>query len=225
MVQADKKCRVGYTLVCKYNRNYNKTHKKKYPTFQDYLKSNDFLRLHEELNYGKLRKTAEELKIIKAQYDKDRRANYTDEDIKKLRESNKRYSKTPKGRVRMKKINEARYSSPEGNIASRLRAQLWSRLDGRTKKISIKFLPYTILDLKQHLENLFETGMNWNNKGKWHIDHIVPLKFQNENGTYHWDQEDLANPSSEQFKQAWSLANLQPKWAIDNLAKGNRKIG
>lgn len=70
---------------------------------------------------------------------------------------------------------------------------------------------YKLKDLMIHLENQFKEGMNWNNRGDWHIDHIIPksrFKFNS--------YEDP------QFKQCWSLENLQPLWAEENWNKGNK---
>ena len=49
------------------------------------------------------------------------------------------------------------------------------------------------------------------NYGKWHIDHIKPISSFNINGI-----------NSDDFKKCWSLNNLQPLWAKDNLQKGNK---
>jgi len=74
---------------------------------------------------------------------------------------------------------------------------------------------YTIDELKQHLESKFQPGMSWENYGKysWHIDHIRPKSSFSFNST-----EDL------EFKQCWSLSNLQPLWATDNLKKYNKLV-
>ncbi len=73
--------------------------------------------------------------------------------------------------------------------------------EGRT----IDLLGYSPLELKQHLEKLFITGMTWNNHGEWHIDHIKPVsKF---------DKETPMNIVN-------ALNNLQPLWATDNYQKG-----
>jgi len=82
------------------------------------------------------------------------------------------------------------------------------------KSIKEIFYPEYISDLKQHLESQFTDGMTWDNYGEWHIDHIKPVSWFN--FTSYEDRE---------FKQCWSLDNLQPLWAKDNLSKGNRYIG
>ena len=73
---------------------------------------------------------------------------------------------------------------------------------------------YTLKELMTHLEKQFTDGMTWENYGKWHIDHVVPISlfsFESYN--------DLA------FKECWHLHNLQPLWATDNIRKGNRYMG
>ena len=70
---------------------------------------------------------------------------------------------------------------------------------------------YSLDELKSHLEKQFQPGMTWDNYGKWHIDHIKPISSFNINGI-----------NSDDFKKCWSLNNLQPLWAKDNLQKGNK---
>lgn len=70
---------------------------------------------------------------------------------------------------------------------------------------------YSLAELKLHLETKFQSDMNWDNYGKWHIDHIKPVSSFLINGI-----------DSEGFKECWSLENLQPLWAQENLQKGNK---
>jgi len=63
--------------------------------------------------------------------------------------------------------------------------------------------------LKEYLTKQFKPGMNWNNVGKWHVDHIIPVvKF------------NLKDP--EQQKICFHYTNLQPLWALDNIKKGTK---
>lgn len=73
------------------------------------------------------------------------------------------------------------------------------------------YLGYKPINLKKHLESLFTEGMSWDEfkKGNIHIDHIKPQSSFNL-------QED------EEIKKCWSLNNLQPLWAKDNLIKSNK---
>lgn len=70
---------------------------------------------------------------------------------------------------------------------------------------------YTLHELTSHLEKQFTDGMAWNNYGKWHIDHIIPVSAFNYTLPEHID-----------FKRCWALKNLQPLWAIDNIKKGKK---
>jgi hypothetical protein len=49
--------------------------------------------------------------------------------------------------------------------------------------------------------------MTWENQGKWHIDHIIPLSS--------------AKTEKEMYKLC-HYTNLQPLWAFDNLSKGSK---
>ena len=70
---------------------------------------------------------------------------------------------------------------------------------------------YTVNDLKIHIEKQFTSGMSWENCGEWHLDHIIPKSVFN-----------FTKPEHEDFKRCWSLKNLQPLWATDNLSKGSK---
>jgi hypothetical protein len=74
---------------------------------------------------------------------------------------------------------------------------------------------YTIEDLRKHLESLFAEGMTWERflKGEIHIDHKIPkARF------------GYTTSDDQQFKNCWSLDNLQPLWAKDNQTKNNRTM-
>ena len=94
------------------------------------------------------------------------------------------------------------------NISRRMR----SSLNGATKSKSWELLvDFSYEQLKEHLEELFTSGMCWDNYGEWHIDHIRPLSSFN-----------IQSDDCVEFKECWSLSNLQPLWAADNLKKGNK---
>ena len=57
--------------------------------------------------------------------------------------------------------------------------------------------------------------MTWENHGKWHIDHIIPLKFK----------KDGKIPTIEETAERLHYTNTQPLWAELNIAKSNRFIG
>jgi hypothetical protein len=61
--------------------------------------------------------------------------------------------------------------------------------------------------LKKHLENQFVSGMSWDNRSEWHIDHIIPLSS--------------AKTKDELYKLS-HYTNLQPLRSEDNLRKSNK---
>ena len=80
----------------------------------------------------------------------------------------------------------------------------------QTNSKYFKILGYTRADLKNHLEKHFTEDMTWQafRNGDIHIDHIKPQSLFN--------LQDIND-----VKKCWSLSNLQPLWAADNLAKSN----
>jgi hypothetical protein len=102
--------------------------------------------------------------------------------------------------------------NPIHRVSSRFGAQLYSAL--RLRKRGRRWeqvVGYSLNDLMSHLESMFVQGMSWENYGEWHIDHIIPKKSFN-----------YENENDKDFINCWSLDNLQPLWAEDNLRKSAR---
>lgn len=73
------------------------------------------------------------------------------------------------------------------------------------KEKTIDILGYSSLELKEHIENQFLIGMNWENYGTiWEIDHIKEVCFFDKN-----TPQNIVN----------SLDNIQPIWKDDNIKK------
>jgi len=74
-------------------------------------------------------------------------------------------------------------------------------LKGRQKSGScMSYLPFTLNQLKEHLESKFDINMNWENYGSyWDIDHIYPHSLL-----------PYENMTDQNFLSVWSLENLQP---------------
>jgi hypothetical protein len=67
-------------------------------------------------------------------------------------------------------------------------------------------------ELIHYIENLWETGMNWNNYGKdtsnqWSVDHIIPLSSAS---------------NIDELKKLCHYTNLQPLWHVENIKKSNK---
>jgi len=100
------------------------------------------------------------------------------------------------------------------NVNYKLRHNISNRIilalragEGYKSIKTLELIGCSIKELKLHLENKFIEGMNWENYGKWEIDHIKPCcKF------------DLTN--IEEQKKCFNYNNLQPLWRKENLKKG-----
>ena len=54
------------------------------------------------------------------------------------------------------------------------------RFNGYNKKQkTIEYVGCSYNHYKDYLQNRFKDGMSWNNRGEWHIDHIIPLASAN----------------------------------------------
>ena len=100
--------------------------------------------------------------------------------------------------------------SSTARIAVNLRRRLRKAVLGRAKSAqTLDLLGCTVDHLLGHLAAQFQPGMNWDNYGEWHIDHVRPCAS--------FDLTDL-----EQQRQCFHYSNLQPLWAADNLAKSDK---
>ena len=59
--------------------------------------------------------------------------------------------------------------------------------------------------VREYIASKFVEGMSWDNHGKWHIDHIIPVSSAK---TY------------EEFCKLNHYTNFQPLWEEDNRRKG-----
>lgn len=58
-----------------------------------------------------------------------------------------------------------------------------------------------------HIERQFTEGMTWDNYGKWHVDHVIPL---------------ASAKTEKEIRKLCHYSNLQPLWAEENLRKNGR---
>jgi hypothetical protein len=151
-------------------------------------------------------KTVESRKISNKKWMEDNK--------EKRKEYKKEYRIRNKDKInkyKRKKLKED-MKNPKFALEQNLRSRLYKFVtrEGNTQR-SKDLVGCTIDELMRHLENLFTEGMNWENRNKWHIDHIIPIcSF------------DLT--IEEEQKKCFHYTNLQPLWAEDNLAKGSKII-
>mgnify|MGYP000910249574 CR=1 FL=1 len=137
--------------------------------------------------------------------------NNKNEIISKIKE----YELKNKDKMRLYRTNYTRErlkNDAKYKIAFILRTRLRQALKNHWKSGSaVKDLGCSIQELKVYLESKFQPGMTWDNHGKWHIDHIIPLSAF-----------DLTNRT--EFLKACHYSNLRPLWALDNIKKSNKLV-
>lgn len=129
--------------------------------------------------------------------------------IKEYREKNADKIRTNK-RIYQKNKKD---TDPIYKLISNFRTAIYQVLkENNVKKNGHYFeiLKYSPEELIYHLEKQFIDGMTWDNYGEWHVDHIKPIS-----------SFKIQEIGDDEFIKCWSLENLQPLWALDNLRKSN----
>jgi hypothetical protein len=121
--------------------------------------------------------------------------NYRNQNISRIRKNN---NKKHKIRIHTDFLYRMRRS-----ISKRIHTILGA---GKSKR-TLEILGADKTTIKLHFESKFVDGMTWENQGKWHIDHIIPISTA-------ITEEDVYRLNH--------YTNLQPLWAKDNLRKSNK---
>lgn len=153
------------------------------------------------------------------QLNKDKLKNYRESRVEKDRENLRNWQ------------NKKRKEDPAFKLRSIISTSVAIAIKKKncSKNGSIlKHLPYTILELKDHLESQFEPWMSWDNHGKynaktwndndsstwtWQLDHIIPHS-----------EFPYTSMTDENFKKCWALTNLRPLSAKQNLLDGTNRV-
>ena len=181
----------GYCKQCV--KNYQKLHKKERKI---YLENNK----QRFINYRKNR----------YQLNKEKEKEYYQEHKIEILKKHKEYYEINKTKI-MNRIRIYAIKKRKHNINFKLRcylgSRIWHALQGICKsKTTIELLGCNVEQLKVYLQKQFKEGMNWNNYGKWEVDHIKPCCSFN------------LSKISEQRK-CFNYKNLQPLWAAENRHK------
>lgn len=104
-----------------------------------------------------------------------------------------------------------RKRNPMFVLRDRIRARIglaFRAAGGKKSRSTLEILGAPWKIVREHIEAQFHLGMSWENRDKWHIDHIIPVS--------------VARTEAELIKLN-HYTNLQPLWAADNLRK-NKKL-
>jgi len=161
----------------------------------------------EEKQYSFFAKGTNTCKICRNEHDREKRSmNREDYNKKKLDWRNKNKDAVNAKRREREKLR--RDSDPTYRLRHNLSTRLYLAVSKKIGKTS-EIVGCSLEELMSHLETKFTEGMNWDNYGEWHVDHIRPCSSFN-----------LEDPNEQMTCFHWS--NLQPLWAKDNLRKGAR---
>lgn len=108
-----------------------------------------------------------------------------------------------------------RNKNPTYKLRTNISRSIRGMLSGKQKSAScLAYLPYSLEQLREHIENQFDDKMSWENYGSyWDLDHIYP------HSKLPYDSMEHPN-----FEKCWRLENLQPLEKLENIKKSN-KVG
>lgn len=159
-------------------------------------KNSEYLKKSKREYYFKNRDSLLEYKKNWYEENKEKKSEYD----KKWRESRKEFHNE-------QWINKY-YTCPLFRLTDTIRSlisQSFRKNGYRKTSKTAQILGCSFEELKEHIENQFLQGMSWENRGEWHIDHIVPV---------------CSAKNEDQLIAINHYTNLRPLWAIDNLSKG-----
>jgi len=175
---------------------------------------------------------------------------YKNENIKKLKVKQKVYCKNNKEKIKKRhqiynkknkehikqwtKIYDLKYRKnnrcihgihkvcpichPTEHIASVSRCRIRAALKGNKELSSTEYIGCEYSFLRKYITDQFTGEMSWEKymEGLIHIDHIIPIQYK---------EDGVTPPTLDIVIERLHYTNLQPLWAKDNIAKGNRYIG
>lgn len=167
----------------------------------------EYMREYYVINKDKIKKQQSAYAREYYKRNREKAAQRYKDNLTKIKDYQKQYQKA--NRQRFKTQYNERYKNDE---LFRVKAKLRASVCHSFKRIKLQKITYTEKLLgctwqqaKEHLESLFLPGMTWENHGKWHIDHKIPIKTA---------------ATAEEVAKLCHISNLQPLWALDNLLKG-----
>jgi len=165
-------------------------------------------------------------KILRS--NKDYYQNNKDKIIKKSKQwakENKTHRRIYEKHYRKEKRKEPSVKLKQ-TVSSQIRNALKRNGSSKRGESVLNYLPYSVCELKKHIESQFEDWMSWDNWGvyikeewndddpstwTWQIDHIIPhSKF-----TY-------TSMADDSFLKCWALNNLRPLSSKKNLSLGSK---
>lgn len=203
-----KKSKDGYRNDCK--ECHNEQRKELYFKKRDYEKERR--KKHYECNKDIINAKRREQHKINKEKDNAKSKEYRDKNKEKFNEYARQYRKKHQKEITAKR-KEKRHNDEKYYFEIYLRNKINNYLYryGKIKKKNNvqEILGCNFEEFKSYIESKFQNGMSWENRGEWHLDHIIPLATAK-------NYNDLIKLNH--------YTNFQPLWAKDNLSKGKRLV-
>ena len=205
----DRRTDNGSCVQCSVNRavEYKKRNKESIKkTRKEYVNNNRDKIQNKEREYRRLNKerlNEQRRKRVKnnKDYYTEKTRKYHEDNKDSIREKRREYYRLYM--IEKRKDPVFKMKVVMRSMIRRLMDKTKSNKNSRTEHM----LGYSDRDLKSHMESLFVDGMSWDNRDKWHVDHIESIDSFLKKGV---NDPKIIN----------ALSNLQPLWVTDNLRKG-----
>lgn len=111
---------------------------------------------------------------------------------------------------RNSKVKNSHYNFDK-NLSNSIYKSLKS---GKETALWVKIVGFTLQDLRDHLESLFDSDMSWNNYGTfWVLDKIIPSSYYNYSNNY-----------TQEIKKCWNIKNFRPVRKSDKKKKSREQV-
>ena len=204
-----------YTTYCRYcenqnNREYKKNNQEKIQAYNEVYMP-EYMKQYEVDHKEELKEYRQKYREDNQEQLKEKDRNYYVQNKQQIIDRTRKYADN-------KRLNDPVFRLRE-SVSSNIRMCI-----KKNHQPFAKYLPYTIQDLKTHLEQQFEPWMTWDNYGTYRLD----IWNDNDQTTWTWQLDHIVPHSTFQyismedqaFRDCWALSNLRPYSAKQNVIDG-----
>ncbi len=187
-------------------KNKSSTNAKYHATNRDTVNSKSRIRYVENREYYKDRDKKKRLK--------EKEERVLSGSVVRTRNDYSNLSEEEKRLRQKESINRQKRERYQQDAIYALQIRIRALLNGVLRKNGLKksetteqYLGCDYETFRSHIESTFKTGMSWENRQFWHIDHIIPISNAR---------------SAEEVKRLSNYRNLHAMWADQNIKKSNK---
>lgn len=180
---------------------------------------------YRQLNFDDLKNSKQQYYETNKDLILEQQKNYYKNNNETIKIRNIEYKQSHKNE-RNAREKERRDTDPNYKLRVYLSRDIFRSVKSKNGLSTFDILPYSIFELRVHIEKQFEPWMNWGNHGRynlktwddndqstwtWQIDHIIPRS------KFNYSSIDDLN-----FIECWALVNLRPLSSKINLINGSK---